>query len=158
MVGRKAPRAFVVASTWAVCLTPLWVAIWSNPATFLLANRHRRLRPDGARAWTTSKRMSLMDFEIMKAACRPGPGNTMLSPASQRTFSVAIRPVVAKGRKAAAWVRIVGAVRDEASIDRAAQAIRDILIAGSLALPRAAPRLRYRITAAGKRGGLRRPT
>ena len=107
-----------------------------------------------------------MKFEIMEAACRPGPGSAVLSPASQATFSVGIRPVVAKGRKKAAWVRVVGPVLEEKLVDSHAGFVAQVLSGkgcdqGGLFVPGLPPipcGLAYSITAAGKRGGLRRAT
>lgn len=96
-----------------------------------------------------------MNFEIMEAGWRPG----VLGGYAGQTFSVGIRPTVASGRKAAAWVRISGAVHEERGVDYWSRVVLGALNDGFLELPaRAAPGIQYRITPAGKAGGLRRAT
>lgn len=101
-----------------------------------------------------------MEFEIMPAGCRPGGPESGPWRSGQATFSVAIRPKAASGRKAAAWVRIVGSVENESGVGAESRRVLAFLNAHhSPALPvrPLMPGLRYRITKAGK-AGLRRAT
>lgn len=96
------------------------------------------------------------EFEIMEAGCRPHPKDRY--PAWNSTFSVGIRPVVSRGRKATAWVRVSGSVADEPSIDRATEGLAVIMNGGGRLLPRPPRGIQFKITPSGRDGGLtRRP-